>query len=175
MKPSKPTLPEAPIAEGKLNEVKYEIKKRPNGTLRIQQDFQYCPSMAEQHTAHLTDLNYLYQTYKPDELAQYLAAKNSHRQQIMNHDFSQEPNLQEAKNLNYQLQQAFQSLKPEIRSQFRNHVEFLKFIDVPENQDVLIRAGIMTKKEIAKHVTTPPATPAQGAPEGGTPQQSSPS
>lgn len=59
-----------------FNKVIHIQTRRPNGTLRMQQDFRYCPTMAEQHTAHLTNINYLMERYKPDELAAYLAARN---------------------------------------------------------------------------------------------------
>ena len=42
------------IAEGKLNEKQIIVTKRKNGSLRIQQDFQFCPTMAEQHTTPLS-------------------------------------------------------------------------------------------------------------------------
>ena len=141
--------------EGKLNEINVTTFKRPNGTVRIQQDFEFCPTLTEQHTSHLSDINYLIQKYKPDELAAYIAARNQHRQEILGHDFSREPSLQEAKNIVYQLNQNFQKLPDEIRNQFKNHVEFLKFIDNPLNQEKLIKLGLMTKKEIAEQTGTP--------------------
>lgn len=147
------------IAEGKLNEVIRIVTKRKNGTLRIQQDFQFCPTMAEQHTAHLTDINYLIERYKPDELAAYIAAREEYRQEIIGHDFSQEPNLQEAKNITYQLKKNFEELPEEVRSNFKNHVEFLKFIDNPANQEKMLKLGLMTKTEIAKNTTDPTPTP----------------
>lgn len=146
-----------PIAEGKLNEMKVIVTKRPNGTLRIQKDFQYCPTMTEQHTSHMTDLNYLMAKYKPDELAAYIAAKNQARQEIIGHDFSSEPNLQEAKNSVYQLQKNFEALDPEIKQHFRNHIDFLKFIDNPANAEKMLKLGLMTKREI-KDNTTPTTT-----------------
>lgn len=79
------------VKQGKLNEVIIVRTTRPDGSIREQQDFEFCPSMAEQHTAHLTDINYLIEKYKPDELAAYLAARTQYRQEIVGHDFSQEP------------------------------------------------------------------------------------
>lgn len=136
------------VASGKLNEVVKIVKRRPNGRLRIQQDFSFCPSMAEQHTAHLTDLNYLIEKYKPDELASYLAAKMSHRQVIENHDFSKEPNLQDAKNVIYQSKQNFEALPDEVKYQFKNHVEFLKFIDNPANAEKMYKLGLLTPRQV---------------------------
>lgn len=136
------------ISEGKLNEVIKVVKFRPNGSMRIQQDFQYCPTLTEQHTAHLTDINYLMEKYKPDELAAFIAAKSQHRQEIMDHDFSQEPSLQEAKNIVYRSKQEFDSLPVEITQNFRNHVEFLKFVDNPANQEKLIKLGLLKQKQI---------------------------
>ena len=97
----------------KLNEV-IEIRTiRPDGSLRIQQDFSNCPTMAEQHTAHLTNINYLMEKYRPDELAAYIAARNQYRQEIKGHDFSSEPSMQDAKNIIYESKQAFLDL-PQI-------------------------------------------------------------
>lgn len=133
---------------GKLNEVIYVETRRENGTLRIQQDFSNCPTLAEQHTAHLTNINYLMEKYKPDELAAYIAARAQYRQEILGHDFSQEPNLQEAKNIILRSRQEFDSLPDDIRLSFKNHLEFLKFIDNPENVDKMIKLGILTPKQV---------------------------
>lgn len=138
----------------KFNKVQYIHSVRPNGSLRIQQDYTFCPTMAEQHTAHLTNINYLIKTHKPDELAAYLAARSNYRREILGHDFSREPSLQDAKNEVYRLRTAFEKLPDEVRNQFRNHVEFLKFIDNPENQEKMIRMGLLTKKEVQDN--TPP-------------------
>lgn len=131
-----------------LNKVIIKETLRPNGSVRIQQDFTYCPSLAEQHTAHLTNINWLMEKYQPDELAAYLAARNTHRQEILGHDFSAEPSLQEAKNIIYVSQQAFNLLPDSIRNQFRNHVEFLKFIDNPANAEKMKAMGLLTQKQI---------------------------
>lgn len=161
----KETNKEEIIKEGKLNEVIIIKTRRPNGTLRIQQDFEFCPTMAEQHTAHLTDINYLIERHKPDELAAYIAARSQYRQEIIGHDFSAEPNLQEAKNVVYQSRKAFEELPKELTQNFKNHVEFLKFIDNPANADKLVKLGLATKKEIEKisipdkQAVTEPGTP----------------
>lgn len=85
------------LSKEDFNKVIYKETRRQDGSLRIQQDFTNCPTMTEQHTAHLTDINYLIKTYKPDEIAMYLATRAAHRKEILGHDFAQEPNLQEAK------------------------------------------------------------------------------
>lgn len=129
---------------------------RPDGSLRIQQDFSYCPTMAEQHTGHLTDINYLMSRYQPDELAAYIAARSSYRQEILGHDFSKEPSLQAAKNVVYESRQIFQELPEDIQSQFKNHVDFLKFIDNPANAEKLVKMGILTKKQLEKAIIPEP-------------------
>lgn len=136
-----------------LNVVIPVITKRKNNSLRIQQDFRNCPSMCEQHTSHLTDINYLMKKFKPDELAAYIQAKNERRAEITGHDFSQEPDLQEAKNRVYQLKSAFEALDPKVKMNFKNHVEFCKFIDNPKNQQMMLDLGLMTKREIAANTT----------------------
>lgn len=138
--------------QGTLGEVIRVEGYRKNGRYRYALDFSNCPTMAEQHTAQLTDINYLMEKYKPDELAAYLAARNLHRQEIVNHDFSQEPNLQEAKNAIYYSRQEFEKLPDEIKHQFKSHLEFLKFIDNPDNQEKMIRLGLMKPKQIEKIV-----------------------
>lgn len=154
------------VSSGKLNEVKIIKTKRPNGTLRIQQNFDACPSLAEQHTAHLTNINYLMEKYKPDELAAYLAARNQYRQEILGHDFSQEPNLQEANNIVYRSRQEFENLPDDVRLHFANHLEFLKFIDNPANEEKMLKLGILTRKQVdaikikdENPNPTPPPTP----------------
>lgn len=136
------------ITSPKLNEVIVKITPRRNGSKRVQQDFSNCPTLAEQHTAHLTDINYLIKKYKPDELAAYIAAKNQYRQEIVGHDFSKEPSLMEAKNIIYRSQQEFENLSDDIKKNFRNHVEFLKFIDNPANAEKMIKLGILTTKQV---------------------------
>lgn len=133
---------------GKLNELKIHTSTRKNGTLRIALDYSNCPSLAEQHTAHLTNINYLMAKYQPDELAAYIAARNQYRQEILGHDFSQEPSLQEAKNSVLHLKTAFEKLPEDIKNQFKNHVEFLKFIDNPSNQEKMIKMGLLKQKQI---------------------------
>lgn len=156
---AKKTASDEIVAEGKLNEVIMVYTRRPNGSLRIQQDYQFCPSMAEQHTAHLTDLNYLMDKYKPDELAQYLAARTSHRRELPSHDYSKELSMQDAMNYVVLTRKAFDSLNPQQKSFFRNHVEFMKYLDNPRNQEALIKLGILERKTINElNQTTAPST-----------------
>lgn len=133
---------------GKLNEVIVTEVVRPNGSVRVQQDFSNCPSMCEQHTAHLTDINYLIKKYKPDELAAYMAARNQYRQEILGHDFSQEPDLQNGMNAVLQSKKNFEALPEKITSQFKNHLEFLKFVDIQKNADKLIELGLLTRPQL---------------------------
>lgn len=85
------------VEEGKLDELIIKETRRPDGSLRVQYDYSFCTSRTDVHSAHLTDLNYLIEKYQPDELAQYIAARSQYRAEILGHDFSQEPNLQDAK------------------------------------------------------------------------------
>lgn len=152
---------EGVISEGKLNEVIIKVTPRINSTPRIQQDFSFCPTLTEQHSAHMSDINYLIQKYKPDELAAYIAARAQHRQEILGHDFSNEPTFQDAKNTVYRMRQAFEELDPDIKNQFKNHIEFLKFIDNPANQEKMLKLGLLKKKEIAELTTEGTATGAK--------------
>lgn len=145
------------ISEHELNEVLEIHQRRPDGSLRIQYDYQYCPTMAEQHTAHLSDINYLMKTHRPDELAAYLAARGLSRQEIVGWDFSQEPDSTQARNIAYNLKQSFENLSDDVKMHFKNHVEFLKFIDNPANQEKMLKLGLMTKKEIKATSTPEPA------------------
>lgn len=144
------------VKSGKLNEVIITETRRPNGTIRRQQDFEFCPSMAEQHTGHLTDLNYLIEKHTPDELAAYISARSQFRQEIIGHDFSQEPSLQEARNIVYQSKQAFEALPDDVKNNFKNHLEFVKFIDNPANAEKLVKMGLITPKEIETIQTLTP-------------------
>lgn len=136
------------LKQGKLNEVIIKETIRPDGSRRIQQDFEFCPSLAEQHTAHLTDINYLVEKYKPDELAAYIAARHQYRQEIVGYDFSKDFGLQEAKNVVYRSKQEFLALPDEVRNQFSNHLEFLKFVDNPSNAEKMIKLGLLTVRQV---------------------------
>lgn len=146
------------VKKDMLNVVLEKVTVRPNGTVRIQQDFSNCPTMAEQHTAHLTNLNYLISKYKPDELAAYMAARESYRREIIGHDFSQEESLQDSKNHVYVLRTMFEELPDKIKTNFKNAVEFYKFIDNPANQEKMIELGLLSKKEVTKLTTDPTTT-----------------
>ena len=135
---------------GTLNEIKYIYTKNHIGTTDVALDFSNCPTLTEQHSINLTNINYLMDKYKPDELAAFIAARNQYRQEIIGHDFSREPSLQDAKTLAYQLKQEFENLPNDIKSSFKNHVEFLKFIDNPANQEKMIKLGILKPKQIEK-------------------------
>lgn len=136
-----------------FNKVIIIERKRDDGSLEISQDFQNCPSMAEQDTAHLSDINYLISRYKPDELDAYLAHRASLRPEILGHDFSAEPDLTHAKNIALQLKKNFEALPDEVKINFKNHVEFLKFIDNPANAEKMLKLGLMTKREIQQNQT----------------------
>lgn len=136
------------IHEGKLNEVIVTETRRSNGSLRIQQDFSNCPTLAEQHTGHLSDINYLMEKYQPDELAAYIVARSQYRQEILGHDFTREPSMQDGLNVVYKSRKAFSELPDEIKNQFKNHVEFLKFIDNPQNAEKMTRMGLLTAPQI---------------------------
>lgn len=138
------------VTQPKINGEYYRRTMRPDGSIRIQQDFTYSPTLAEQHTAHLTDINYLIKKYKPDELAAYIAARNEYRREIVGHDFANELTFQEAKNVVYRSQQEFENLPEDIKTGFKNHVEFLKFIDNPANAGKLLKAGWITKDQLQK-------------------------
>lgn len=142
------------VAEGKLNEIITVYTKRPSGSLRIQTDYQFCPTLAEQHSAHETDLNYLIKKFKPDELQAYINQREQMRQEIIGHDFSREPDLQGAKNFHYKLKQAYESIPEDVRMHFKNHVEFIKFIDNPANAEKMVKLGILTKKQVQANQTT---------------------
>lgn len=147
MKLNKETGEITPAPE--LNVVIEKVTFRPDGSLRIQQDFSNCPTLAEQHTAHLTNINYLIKKYKPDELSAYIAARAAYRSEILGHDFSLEFNLQDAKNVIYRSKQEFEGLPEKIRQSFSSHLEFLKFIDNPANSKKMLELGILTPKQLA--------------------------
>nr|QJB19550.1 MAG: internal scaffolding protein [Microvirus sp.] len=138
------------IQKPKLNEVIIKETRRADGSLRIQQDFSNCPTLAEQHTAHMTNINYLIDKYKPDELAAYLAARNQYKKEILGHDFSQELPLDQAMNVVVSSRKEFEKLPENVRNNFRNHLEFLKFIDNPANEQKLIDLGVLKKAQIEK-------------------------
>lgn len=135
-------------AKALLNVVIVKETRRENGSVRIQQDFTNCPTLAEQHTAHLSDLNYLIEKYQPDELQAYINARNQFRREIVGHDFTQELSLQEAGNLIHASKQEFENLPEEIKRNFRSHLEFIKFIDNPENANRMLKMGLLTTDQL---------------------------
>lgn len=151
---------QALMEEEELNKVIIVETIRPDGSRRIQQDFKNCPTLAEQHTAHLTNINYLIEKYKPDELAAYISARSAWRQEIIGHDFANEPTFQEARNIVYKSKQEFESLPDDIKLQFRSHLEFLKFIDNPANAEKMVKLGLLSKQQIDK-ITIPDVVPSK--------------
>lgn len=149
------------LPKEELNVVKEVLTYRPNGSVRIQQDFSNCPSLAEQHSAHLTDINYLIKRYKPDELAAYMAARAAYRSEILGHDFSLEYDLQTAKNVVARSRQEFEDLDPEVRKNFTSHLEFLKFIDNPANAEKMVKLGILTPRQVENLKVEEPAIAAK--------------
>nr|QJB20147.1 MAG: internal scaffolding protein [Microvirus sp.] len=152
-----------------INVVIIKETKRSNGSVRIQQDFSNCPTLAEQHTAHLTNLNYLIEKYQPDELQQYINARNQYRQEIVNHDFASEPSMQDAKNYVYYSQEAFKKLPEQFRNQFKSHLEFVKFADNPKNAQMLVDRKLVTPEQlqtilISENPLTPTPTPTPPTP-----------
>lgn len=139
-----------------FNKVIINETRRPDGSLDISQDFQNCPSMAEQDTGHLGDVNWLVANYQVDQLDAYLSHRASLRPEILGHDFSVEPELTQAHNIALNLKKNFESLDEEIKKNFKNHVEFLKFIDNPANAEKMLKMGLMTKREIQNNQTQIP-------------------
>lgn len=132
----------------KLDVMTYTETRRKDGSLRVQFGFENCVSLTEQHGARDTDINFLMKKYAPDELALYIAARNSHRQMLPDHDYSTELSMQDAMNHVHISRQAFQNLPDDIRRRFGSHVEFLKFIDNPQNEEKMVRMGVLTQEMI---------------------------
>lgn len=114
--------------------------------IREQQDYTDVPSQVDQSQIHENNITELMKKYKPDELAAVLAARNTNRQPIENHDFSQEPNLQESMNAVYSIRKEFEEL-PKTLQQYFNHKpqEFLKFCENPQNRAQLEKWGLAQK------------------------------
>lgn len=143
---------------------------RKNGTLEITQDFSNCPSLTEQHGAKNGDVNHLIKTYTANELDMYLSQRNANRPEITGHDFSQEPNLQEAKNEVLRLQQAYEQIPDDLQKLYPTLTTFLKFIDNPQNVEKMIDLKILTRKQtqqfnpVVPTTQTPTNTPPPVAP-----------
>ena len=135
--------------ESPLGKIIKKVTTHPvTGRRQVAFDFSNCPTRTEQHTSYQTDVNYLMKKFKPDELAAYIAARNQYREEILGHDFSNEPTLQEAKNQIYYMKKAFEELPDDIKNQFNSHLDFLKFIDNPANQEKMQELGLLKKAEI---------------------------
>lgn len=123
-------------------------------TPRIIQDFSETVSMTEQHTASMNDLNYLVQRYTPDELTNYLIAKGRSFPPIQGHDFSQEPSLQDAMNEVLRIKKIFNELPHDVQAQFKNPLDFVKFVDNPQNAQRLVKMGLLEPVDIQPQTTT---------------------
>lgn len=171
MKNQKTEIKEQVEHLGKLDEVNI-IKTRKGKRKRIQYDYSSCISRTEQQDAMTNDIGQLMKKYSVDQLTQYIVAKNIHRQEITNHDFSAEPSLQEAKNVQLELKYAFENLRPEVRNLFRTPLDFLKFVENPKNEQKLIEMGLITKKELknVSETIVKPGSPSpavtESAPQG---------
>lgn len=141
---------EVEIETGKLNQKVRRETIRPNGTRRIVFDYQYCTSMTEQHGRWATDINYLMKKFQPDELAAYIAARNTHRMPITGHDFSAEPSYQDAKNHVLEMQKSYENLPEEVKKLFPKLVDFLKFLDSEKNIEKFEKLGLLSKEELEK-------------------------
>lgn len=143
---------------GEITPNVHQIKKikRKNGTTRIIQDFSECVSLTEMHGSHSNDPNYLVERYAPDDLSLYLRAREAQNFMINGHDFTREPDAQEAMNEVYRLKQSFLKLPEKTQKLFdRDFVKFMKFIDDPKTTlDELVELGLATPKE--KEKPTPP-------------------
>jgi len=143
-----------------LNQVIVNEYMREDGSVAVEYDYQYCPSQTDQTQAHMSDLNYLVAKYKPDELAAYMAARNSYRQEVLGHDFSVEPSHMEAKNIIKNAEDLINRLPAHIRDSFRSPLDFVKFVDNPQNTEILVKSGLANLKEIQK-ITGPISEPQQ--------------
>jgi len=121
---------------------------RENGTYRYSLDFSNCVSRTDQSDLNSSNIDYLMEKFQPDELAVYLAQRNSHRIEITDHDFSQEPDAQGARNMLYESKQQYENLPPEVRNLFKTHLDFLKFVDNPSNAETMVRLGLATVRQI---------------------------
>lgn len=119
------------------------------GEYRIQRDWTEVPSHTDQSQRDENNINVLMEKYKPDELAQYLAQKNGHRPEINNHDFSEEPTLQNAMNSAYEINKIFESMPEQIQKYFdRKPAQFLEFCENPQNIPQLKEWGLYNLKEL---------------------------
>lgn len=119
--------------------------KREDGSVFWGQDFTGCISKTEPHHAKETDINYLVAKYKPDELAAYLIARNP--REPFFHDFSMEPGPQEARDLQYKIKSHFNKLPERLQQFFGTALEYLKFVDNPDNMSALKQLGLSKQNQ----------------------------
>jgi hypothetical protein len=122
--------------------VKVINKIRPDGTTSVTFDYTGCPSKTEPHHYNETNLDYLVKKYKPDELIAYLQARTFNRNPQF-HDFNVEPNLQDAMNIRYKLNKKFQELPTAVQAHFGNVLNYMRFIDNPDNIPALQKMGLL--------------------------------
>lgn len=119
-------------------------------TPQVSQDFSEVASLTDQHSIHTNDLNVLVARYTPDELTNYLLAKQT-RRPIEGHDFSKEPSYQDALNEVNRIKKVFLDLPHEVQSQFKSPMDFVKFVDNPHNVDRLVEMKLLERVDL-----TPP-------------------
>lgn len=121
------------------------------GRRRIWQNFGSCVSRTDPSGARETDLNYLVSRYSASELSMMLAAR-SQRQAILDHDFSRELTLSDAKSVFADLNKRFKDLPDNVRGHFGNVRNFARYIMHPQVREGLakLRADAEVKAKSAE-------------------------
>lgn len=132
--------------KGTLGQKEIIKSTRPNGKKRVQISFKNCVSLTDKTGAQEADLNYLVKKYSPSEFAAWMLMRQ--RPEINGHDFSKEPERMHAMNEEKRINDLYEKLAPEIKAQFSNPLQFLKFIDDKLNKEKLIKMGLITNKQV---------------------------
>lgn len=127
---------------GRLNEIKVVVTKVGKRT-RVQQDFSACVSIADFSEAHMTDLNWLFETMRPDELQAFMAARASQRQPVYLDLTGLPSTRQDLMNLKYEMSESFKKLPTELKTLFGDPLGMVKSLSSVDTREKLEKLGFV--------------------------------
>lgn len=142
-------VPEEVVEElGHLNEIRDIITPR-GKTVRFQRDYSACVSVVDTSQAHLTDLNWLFENMKKDDLLRLIATRDSARQP-MYLDLTELPATRdELLNARLVVDKAFEKLPQELQALWGDGLTMVKALNNPQSRDALERVGLLKPSEKA--------------------------
>jgi hypothetical protein len=130
--------------------MKKKTTVRPNGTRRVQLDCSK-PKLTDQSDAAAADINNIMKVYQKTGILP------ENKQKIAYYvDNTNIPSLEEAHSLIENAKEAFMGLPSAVRKLMDNDpTKLVGFIQNPENEDILLKYGILEKQEVVAQEVQP--------------------